>query len=1718
MCVRSYARKCQYFHRMAGSSPKSLNDDVSLEEVQELVRTREVDVKETDCDGNNILHKVCSLNTEKSDIVEYLISVGAAVNQVNSEGCTALIVCAGKGCLDTLKVLLKHGACVNPHGAVKQGHDSAVFVAAQNGHEKCVTELIRHGADISHRNESLLKVACKEGLVSVVKYCIDHGNVDLSHGQLRYTDKSALWYAAENGHVECLRLILNDTRYSKMDDSTTGRYTEKNNIVLRAATMKHEECVLELVAHYAYFSTQNLGENLFTVAVSNGLVKVVKECLKALDKEEIEQCTTEGETLVMLACKHKQYHCLQELVKSGKCHPDMINKVSKSGFTALMLCAQNGFIEGLKLLIQQKAQVDTAVSVFDRYSEKEKNKDENSALLLAVKSKNEESVKILIDHGADIWYKNNKGQNLLMLACAQGMLDTVQYCLSKGSFTEITDCDSEGNSALYHAYRGSHKECIKILLARGEITADVLMVCETRCRRNLLHVVCSERVERPDIVEILVSHSSLIDSEDSRGYTPLMLCAQKGYLETLKVLVKHGASLDIVHCSGSENPLFKIGKDLPARNTALFFAAQEKHEECVLELLNNGADIWFENNHGQSLVVLASASGLTAVVKKCFSVERSTEAKAKKSVSLRNKIKALHEAIKHNHSDCALVIMDHGADIWSSDDSLLKLASSKGMTEVVKRYLQNTMSTEELNRALQAAVMHRQETCALEIMGTDDADISFTTKEGRNILMLAAENGLAKFVKICCSMASSENINKKDNGKDSALSLAVTNGHEDVVEVLLNHGANPDITEGGDNAMINYLRFAACKDTKGEICVSELISHGAAFEQINRLHGETLLMIAAGRGWQRIVTVCLEKGSEAYVNATDYEGKDAMGHACENHRTACLEELLKNPKSKPMTKSLVHMSRYYSDGQELLEKYCPQMSNNPVGRTKPVEAENKREKELLSAAKRGHHNRTEVLNLLSSETDIWYTGQDGQNLLMVAAYEGMNQVVRHCIAKATFEKIHATDYKGKTAVIYACENSYRTMSLECLKEILKSEEAFKKQKHSKYSNLDAQIYGSNRSLMQIVCNSHEDRADIVQLLIKKGASVNEFDAEGFTPLMVCARKNHVKSLRILLQNGARVKDISRLGTWVGSRRRSEALALQGNTALHLAAMEGHESCVQQFISHGTDIWSCNSRGENLLMLASAQGLWKVVKFCLGEGSAEQVTWQDKEGNNALFHACKHSQTNSVSLLLQNVHCLKQINVFSRKLNMTPLMVATNYRCLEIVKLLLNMGANPNHENQIAVTCLLMAVGKNPRDHKKEPSPGKGYFRENEDFLEFVEPLLEKGANVNHVCYRTGETALTIAVSNRAHVSIVEKLVEYGASVNHVDKKGNTALLSSCENGQEAVIKLLLKNGASVVDTWKLTGKSVLTVAVGNGVDISTVQTLLKSGAYVNHTDLNGNTALLSACKNGQEDVAKLLLQHGADVNQVFKSTGDSALTFATKTMSSIDLVEELLKSGAYINHVNDSNNTALYNACRNTQQDIVKLLLDRGATASHVCKQTGNSALLVAISDMFSVGIIEQLVKSDSNINHADKSNNTALKIACRNCQGQVVKMLLKWGASFAENPMSSIYIFNRAESTLIRKLLDIGGLKIDKEQNLEKSEVGVVAQLYDMCRIPARQHVMNSFPNSNLFHTIPRLVLPQKMKDFLLYNYNINNSDDDQIPDLNITDGKYKSTLMDCS
>ena len=1008
-----------------------------VEEVQELVRRGEVDVKETDCDGNNILHIVCSLDKEKSEVVQFLVSVGAAVNQVNREGETPLIIFAGKGYLSTLRVLLNNGACVDPHGAVKQGQDSAILAAVKNGQVECAEELMKHGADVWYKNSegsNVLMVASRKGLTDIVKHCVQQealNSINLNEVDTEY--QTALFHACQNGHIGCVKILLEREEYSKhYMPSTHGGETSP---LLIAVKEKHEACALELLCRGASMTDKGSGdETLLMTASANGLVKIVRKCLEKLDEGEIQAYDREGRTAIMYACQSKQSHCLEELLDSGKCSKATINKASNSGFTSLMICAQNGFMTGLKLLIQHNALVDHVISTGSSYyrDSKSENKNGNSALILAARSKHEECVRELIDYKADVWFINKIGQNLLMIASEQGLVDTVKYCLSHGNVAQIIASDGVGDTALFYAYRNNQVKCLEALLVKDKQSSDTsrndMMVNQysNRSQGNLIHLACQEETDKPHIIELLVSNCSLIDVSDSNGCTPLMLCAQNGHLESLKVLVKHGASIDIVQCSQNKSTHGRM----PSMNSALLMAMEAKHLECTLQLIDSGADIWHVNNTGDTLLTLASKMGFIQVIKHCLNKKKTAGKLFEKYHDCKIN-ESLLLAVEHTQEDCALELLPYSTDIWGGKGrNVLELAAENGLLNVVKTFLTNDISKEvrkitsqDIKCAVLMAAEKRQCECVKEILyflktGKLEVDMNeILNKLLSKSILQNSEEMLSQLVSTGVS------VNAEVDGCTPLL-LCAEHGCLKTLKFLLGHGADVNVSDS--NQVSPLLRAA---ERGHENCVSELLSNGAEISHVNK-RGETLLMLAAKNDLLTTVKFCLEKGSKAFVNMVDNKGKNAITHAFECGRTNCLAEMLNNPKCDP-AKSLALEEYYistrieYEKGLQLFRKHESIPHEQSRTRDKitlfQVEkdfAETSGEHELITLAEKGKHCEMKILELISTGANIWCTNGKGQNLLMIAAQRGMVHVVRHCVSRASYGDLHAVDKTGQTALAH----------------------------------------------------------------------------------------------------------------------------------------------------------------------------------------------------------------------------------------------------------------------------------------------------------------------------------------------------------------------------------------------------------------------------------------------------------------------------------------------------------------------------------------------------------------------------------------------------------------------------------------------------------------------------------------------------------------------------
>jgi ankyrin repeat protein len=148
---------------------------------------------------------------------------------------TAIMVCSWHNSTKCLKMLLQGGANIN---LVLDSGASALYIAAQRGHEDCMSLLIRFGANVnaSTKNGATpLFMAALSGNMPCLALLVSTKHLNLN---ARTSDgTTALFAAAHNNHAEVLELLVKAGAYTKAVD-------KKGSTAMDAASSRgHTECM-----------------------------------------------------------------------------------------------------------------------------------------------------------------------------------------------------------------------------------------------------------------------------------------------------------------------------------------------------------------------------------------------------------------------------------------------------------------------------------------------------------------------------------------------------------------------------------------------------------------------------------------------------------------------------------------------------------------------------------------------------------------------------------------------------------------------------------------------------------------------------------------------------------------------------------------------------------------------------------------------------------------------------------------------------------------------------------------------------------------------------------------------------------------------------------------------------------------------------------------------------------------------------------------------------------------------------------------------------------------------------------------------------------------------------------------------------------------------------------------------------------------------------------
>ncbi len=178
-----------------------------------------------------------------------------------------------------------------------------------------------------------------------------------------------------------------------------------------------------------------------------------------------------------------------------------------------------------------------------------------------------------------------------------------------------------------------------------------------------------------------------------------------------------------------------------------------------------------------------------------------------------------------------------------------------------------------------------------------------------------------------------------------------------------------------------------------------------------------------------------------------------------------------------------------------------------------------------------------------------------------------------------------------------------------------------------------------------------------------------------------------------------------------------------------------------------------------------------------------------------------------------------------------------------------------------------------------------------------------------------------------------------------------------------------------------------------------VKLLVEVGADLNQT-WNGVTPLFQASQNAHTEVVQVLVKAGADLNQNWN--GITPLFMASQN-GHAKVVQVLVDAGADLNQTWNGA-TPLFQASQNGHAEVVQVLVKAGADLN----QTWQGATpLFQSSQNGHIEVVQVLVKAGADLNQADYGGATPLFMASQNGRAEVVEILVKNGA----NPLKKCHI-----------------------------------------------------------------------------------------------------------
>ena len=503
----------------------------------------------------------------------------------------------------------------------------------------------------------------------------------------------------------------------------------------------------------------------------------------------------------------------------------------------------------------------------------------------------------------------------------------------------------------------------------------------------------------------------------------------------------------------------------------------------------------------------------------------------------------------------------------------------------------------------------------------------------------------------------------------------------------------------------------------------------------------------------------------------------------------------------------------------------------------------------------------------------------------------------------------------------------------------------------------------------LIAASYSGCLGVVEFLINEGSDVEAFGSNGVNALMAAAGKGHEQVIEALVVKGK---------ASINSKHK-----FADTTALHIAGELGKVSAIKKLCDLGGDIYSRTTVGSTVLHTAAHVGVEDqinsngtidaIINYCKFDPNilmnndttslylAAQFGWVNttiallRAGSNVNFYMPIEKYNGDKFVTASRIENYNSLIINSEQSNgASAIHAASEEGHSEVVQILIDFGADINSKT-IGVTPLHLAVQYNRSDVVRTLLKNGAdvnevslldestslYCASGKGLITIMELLLDAGANPHIQQISTGFPLLYSALSGQYEA--VKILLKYNVDVNMSTNTGLTSLLAASNQGDIAIMKLLLKAKANPLATTN-DGFNILHLLTLSNSKFKT-EIMRKLFDFLTHTintnvvdllinarDKEGNGIIHYAVSKQDQKLTQFLISREVDVNAKNKM-GEFSLFLASMS-GNVNIVTSLIKAGCDCNAVTSNGVTPLLAAIDRDHIKVVMALLTRHSSVS----------------------------------------------------------------------------------------------------------------------------------------------------------------------------------------